>query len=238
MKRVFIVIALGIIGLASAAVEDPSGFSDTVDTNSKMTETSTRVTVSALYRQSEAWCADDKGVGHFNGDFSHQLEIYNDYIDTWELYGQWALANVANDQYYCTTTNPQTYVHVRSYNNNGTYQILLYVRESGSAVGSDSSTGISLDTTYFLTVARDYNGGAGGANSYTVTIRLNSHTDTPEDTLAAENSSGTQVDYRYVYMTQSVDSGSGNDLGAWVQNLDLQEGVVSAMPQVIHIRIE
>ena len=193
------------------ALEDFTTYSET-DPTSKITVTSTKVDVAAIPEEDDAFVVDDKGVGHFDGDFEHLTEFYLNSSTTNGISAlMWQLANSAT----MVSTGGGPHQFVRAYDDS-TPQAC-----AGDATAQDC-VNWNTDTLYYCIVERDESIGTYG------TLYCYFYTDSGRTTLAFTSTQTLAVakyDWRYIYAFSNY----GNSVGSYVwtgysQNFDLQEG--------------
>lgn len=209
------------------ANEDFTTYDEIADPDSDLTITSSKITVvdndeddGGTYR------GDDKDAGHFDGDFTHLVEVYPD--DTSE--GDSALIYWTVGQggggYWSEKSGDMITCFVYKGGANCTFYCDAY--NNGSRIGRDSGN-LTWDTLYYVTVDRDDDGGGSSVGRMTITIRTGSHTGTIQDTLDVDLNE--QVDYRYIYGYSNAASGNtGRAVYGYVQNLDIQEAAAAGNP--------
>jgi len=217
------ILILFCTNLVFATYEDFTTYSTGGDNIGELTITENKIAIneSLLGRNEDAWVYDDKGAGHFDGDFTHQLEIMaTAQTGGYGLFNCWILANAVGDAYDLEQAS-ESYYLIELVEYADVYTIYVRIYEGGSEVDSDSYSG-SIDTLYFLTIARDHDGGGSNKGRLTVTIRIESHTGEVQDTLTAD-SSAEQNTFRYIYGMAGYNTGGTGQIKGYVQNLDLNE---------------
>jgi len=199
-------------GWKSLPLEDFTTYTE-VDPNSHLSQTTSRSTFSTLQREETAYLYDDKGSGHFDGDFEHLFDFYVSVAESNFAGIVWAVAQDLGN--YGAQSNELLLI-LRGY---GTYAT-VWIREvvGGSAYSSTTYT-IALSTYYYGTVSR---------SGDQFQLKLYSDADRT-DLLATLNLTLHSVlSYQYIYAPQSYGSGGTYEASGYVENLDLQEGGVTA----------
>ena len=182
------------------------------DPNNRFSYSTTRVTITGLLSGDfNAYVYKDHGANHF-ADFEHLIEIEATSAASNHQSAQWALTDAA--AYFGGWTNA---LYGLIYSSDGS-NLYVYLREK-QTTSQDVWTGGSQSTLYFMTIARS-------GTSLTNEIRITSHSGNLEDTLTITCQNEATVKYRYAQPVAGM-SGSGTEaLDGYVQNWDLQEGVV------------
>jgi len=235
--RSLILPTLLIAAPTLAATEDLTTYTE-VDANSKISVTADRVTWAGTGNGETSYVYDDKGAGHFSGDFAHRFLLR---MGSSSAYWAWIGA-------YCLSTHVGTIsgmagagadaVAIRPRRvSSSEYRIYLYLYEAGSGT-SDVWSGAAGDTVYYVTVSRDDDAGANSTGRYTCTICTGNYYGESgaslQDTLTLDSSAGEQNDFRYVYAVTG--NGNGEDYYAsygYLEDLDLQETTPSGAPPQI-----
>jgi len=189
------------------------------DVPGKITVNDTQVSWSALDIDDESYVYDDKTAGHFDGDFEHKLEYQFSLNVNGHLHALWMLAN-AIDDLKCIVDNLDANV---LYLYDVGAQVLLYLEtfNNGVSAGWDSWAA-TPGVTYYITIARDDDGGGSSVGQLTADIRTGSHTGILQTTLTVDCNE--QVDYQYIYPIAAFNSGTNGDTcTGFTRNLDLQE---------------
>jgi len=163
-------------------------------------------------RTETAYVYKDFTAGYFSGDFTHRFTMTYSGVSGGPLISYWGVANAVGDVYAIQQASGDM-IRFGQY----TDELRLIV----TANGTDTQDVYTATAgTYYVTVARDDDGGANGTGQVTATIRTGSHTGTVVDTLSVDCAVGEQNDYRYLYGASSYDhiqadhtiSGSVSDL--------------------------
>lgn len=162
----------------------------------------------------------DFGVDYFSGDFIHTFEVQmSDGSAVPMEHEHWTLANTLDD---FTGLSAGDQVSLGFYTGDNTaFRLYLHLYEGG-VWKQDNDGGLLLeDTTYFITIERDQNGGANGTGQYVATIRTGSHVGTVIDTLSVDASAGEQRSWRYYYSLNTIDSGASSTSDGFTRNVTL-----------------
>jgi len=215
--------AISLDKLGAIEIPDPNevftNYSNQEDAGSDLTIATNKITFTAIPRNVESWVCDNKGSGHFNGDFEFLFEIKIDGRTNNGLIYTVALANVVDDLVDMYGASEDELVFYYQYPQ-ATYpdRYRLAEADGGSFYSDYGDLGTSL---YFVTLVRDDDGG-GGNGSLTAYIRITSHSGTLQDTLSLNLHS--QIDFQYIYGLQSRNDATAGTVSGYVEHLDLQEG--------------
>lgn len=197
------------------STEDYTDYTET-DPDEVYTVISSKITYTEISRDAaNAYVYDDKGSGHFDGDFEHLCEIeWTDQSNNGRTY-VWGLGNSTN-------ILANTHLGLRD----GSYLLLT---EQGN---TSDNTSHGEDTRWYLEIERDESVGTYG----TLYCRIYSDSgrttlvDTLSVTLAAK------TDFRYIFgAAGDDDNSSSRTITGYVQNLDLQESASSGTSLQINI---
>ena len=216
------------------ATEDFTTYTE-VDPGSDITITEDRVSWDLVPNPVVGYVYDDKGAGHFDGDFEHRFKLYMSSTNTdyYSLTCAWGLStSIGNYKAWLDDSSDAASVRVRR-TATLDYYIQFYLVEAGSSTG-DVWDGPAGDTTYYCTVDRDDDGGANSTGLYTLYVCTGNYYGetgaTLQDTMTNVSSSGEQNDFRYVYGQHGYGyNESYYESTGWLEDLDLQESI-SASP--------
>lgn len=199
----------------TAYTEVDEGDNITIIANSIYWDTPTRNLTGYIYK--------DKGIDHFDGDFTHKFRIY--FAGLWNaaLACHWMLSNTIGDQYALSTGSADGYTFY-SYDN--TERLYLRIWEDGIFTEDIwPAHGPQPGTWYYIEIVRDDDGGANNTGRLTSYIRTGSHTGALQDTLVVDSSAGEQNDFRYIYGMATYNDGIASPgwHQGYTQNLDLGE---------------
>ena len=189
--------------------------------------TSSKETITGLTRADTCYHYRDCGANHFDGDFEHLLKTYAGSITGYGIFLSWMVDNDVGDWYALSAGN-KSCIFIYWYQAGAGGAKTLTVREiDGASTYTDTSTGLSLATTYFLEVERDDDAGDSGYGLMTVHITTGDYYDnagTPVDDLSLSLHTS-RKDFRYIYSANSRDDASPSSevFSGWVELLDLQE---------------
>ena len=187
------------------AIEDFTTYTET-DPNSRIAVTASRVTWAALTRDEDAYVYADKGASYFAGNFEIQFTfriISGSSIGTLAC-TIWALTNLLDDRVGISTANGD---FLSLYTNDikaANRYIRLEECDGGTAHYSSTSSQLTLDTDYYITIIRNELVGTYG------TLYCYIYTDIGRTTLhgsvlsVALNSS--KKDFRYLFALLSSDT--------------------------------
>jgi len=131
------------------ATQDLTAYTE-VDTSSRLTVTSSTVTVSSLVRQETAYVYKDFGEDYFAVDFSFRFQINVSAIDDGFYFSPFCLADVLET---INTMSGDTYVYVALYRSGANFYCVLTKRSGGFYPISDSTL-LSTSTDYYFEIAR------------------------------------------------------------------------------------
>jgi len=191
------------------ATEDLTTYTE-VDPNNKITVTSDRSEFDTLRRNEDAYVYDDKGVDHFNGNFEHLFEIYMSSSNG--IVVMWGMANIVEDlKSILDASEDELCLELSTYT--------FYLIEVFGGTQYYDTYGGTSGTLYYLTAERDEGVGTYG----TLYLYIYSDADRTNllDTLTVTLHE--KEDFRYLYVTQSYNSGHTNAASGYTQNVDLQE---------------
>lgn len=201
--------------------EDFTTWTET-DPGDDITVTSTKVDFN-LPRNVISYVYSDKGAGHFDGDFEHLFELYidsygNGMVATWMLSNQIAPIVTQNNHI-------ELWIH-----NSG----LVGLREEYSSTDySDTTISCNVDTLYYLKIKRDEAVGTYG------TIYCYIYSDASRETLVDTLSVALheKIDWQYIYAVCGRNDSLTENVVAYVQNMDLQEGPAPVASTITQLNI-
>ena len=202
------------------AIEDFTTYIE-VDSGSSLTVTSSTITGSTVTRTEDALVYKDKGVNHFDGDFTHLIDLNTSSVASFALAVSWALTNDIDDLKALLDGN-KDFIYIQ--HQVGT-QYLLSERFSGSTF-FDFAT-LTDGQTYYVTINRDESIIPHGQLS--CFIYSDSGRTTLVDTLLLALHA--KLDFRYVYGIMSFNDGNAGSTDITISNLNLQEAIeISGFP--------
>ena len=154
----------------------------------------------------------DYGANYFNGDFSFRFTCQYANIDNWGITAFFVLNKNLESGGVTTNTTEETddLVSFRIYDNDGTEELKLHVYEDGVSTAADTWASPSPSTDYYITITRDYDGGANSTGQYKVYIRTGSHSGTLQDTLSVDSIVGEQNDFQYLFVLDGWEKAIGS----------------------------
>lgn len=206
---------------AEASVEDFSTYTE-VDPGTKISITSTKITVTTMLDSDDARVYKDFGAGYFSADFEHLITVYQNSSTVTGLGNiVWGVSNITTAEVVAEGTQG---IYVRMYEETAGTASLFIRDHNGANSASDNNTALSLNTPYYLKIKRDEAIGTYGT-AY-VYIYSDSGRTTLVDTLTITLSASSKLDYRYVYAYAGWGSEAGSySWTGYTENLDLQEVV-------------
>jgi hypothetical protein len=204
------------------AIEDFSAYTE-VDPGDDIVKTETRITWTNLPRNLTSLVYDDKGVDHFDGNFTHLITVCLTATDIWGFTVCWMLANEVND-YQSIDDGGGDLLAVSLNESSGGTDYRIFLRDvCAGALSHDNWNGVVLNTPYYLKIKRDESVGEFG------TLYCYIYSDRERTDLLATLTVplDEKEDYRYVYGCSSNRNGTAFCQTAYSENLDLQ-------PLVLH----
>jgi hypothetical protein len=221
--------------LAPDPTEDFSAYTE-YDEGSDITKTADRITfTNAETRDDTFYVYDDKGAGHFDGDFEHREKVLESVHNTAAVLVSWIVANAVADLYALIGAN-ESCLSFFLYHDAGGYYMRLRERDSATSY-TDEYQDFSLSTVYYLQIERDESVGTYGTiYAYIATSNYYSDGGSLVDTLSVTLHTS-KKDYRYVYGLSGYDSskGIGYTATGYVELLDLQEAVAETYTKTVSI---
>lgn len=204
--------------------EDFTTFTEFDEGGDVTVDSATKVSwVSLLSRSETAYLYKDKGIDHFDGDFTHKFELQfsNAGDNSWTAH--WMLSNIIGDIYDASDQNKDTQ-SLFSYHFGTSVDIYLRIIENGGVGGTDIWSSSLTSTIYYVEVVRDDDGGAHSTGRLTAYIRTGSHSGVLQDTLVTDSSVGEQNDFRYIYPLATYDDAVRvGSVDGFTQNFDIGE---------------
>ncbi len=196
--------------LAFAATEDFTAYTE-VDSDSDITVTSSKIDVSSMRKSANSSVYKDYTASYF-GEFSHNIDAYITSCSVQYCYGGiWNVSNTAAATYADQSSGIDGYgLAVRRVSS--TYEFYFYKHE-GSSDSDTSSIGLSLSTSYYLTIARD-------DSTITVKVYSDSERTTLLDTLAVDYDGAT---FQYLSAVHSMDLAGTESVTYYVENLEFTD---------------
>jgi len=218
-----------------AAAEPPDPYEDfsapnytELDPNSRYAignggGTNSKITVTGLTRNEDAYIYKDAGAGHFADPFTH---LFVTAFTSGSLSSYMSVCNVSNyvdDSWDWSSNNRQAAgMFWYAYNNNPK----IYFREFESS--DQDSVSLSATTLYYCTMDRS-------GTSLLLYIRITSHEGALQDTLSITLPVGRA--YQYEFPVNSWDMSSAEYASYIVQDLDLQEAGTTVEPAAVAVTL-
>ncbi len=201
----------------------------TTDPTNFLVVTPTRIDGTLVNRNETFHVYKDFTAGYFSSDFVHEFEtMTRSYLpDHLGFTSRWMMSNSIGD--YIDNRAGDTVAISQYYTNAPSVITYLDIYSGGVEIDGDSYVG-TTDILYYITVDRDYDGGANSRGQYTVYIRTGSHEGVLVDTIVVDQAAAGVRDFRYLYGFASVDTASNQELSSYVQNLDINEVTATARP--------
>ncbi len=185
-----------------------------VDPGADITLTRYTATWSGLVtRNTDSYVYRDYGAGYFAGDFMHKCVMQFASSSLGNIYF-WFLANGVDDAQGIDDAGGD-YQGVQLYSG----ALYLTICENGT-LRTDNTAALSTATDYYVTVTRDDDAGANSTGQITVEVHTGDyHPDgTHVDTLTLDCSAGEQNDFRYFYVTESINTGHAYNISGSVRD--------------------
>ena len=194
----------------SFSTEDFTTYTEVEPVGTTLVQVSaTKVTWEDVDRDTDAYQYRDEGAAAtiFDGDFTHRFETEATYTtDVFGVAGAWGLSTDLDDMN--NITDGIFFEHrYDATNNKWEFKLRLWVDGASSQVATVTAA-ITQATPYFVTITRDDDAGDNSTGLITAVIRLTSHTAAVHDTISVSAPAGEQHDYRYIYVTQSLNDGN------------------------------
>ncbi len=194
-------------GGAPSPFENLTTFTE-VDSSSRLTLTTERVTAANLQRNVTAYLYKDFGVDHFAGDFSIDLDIRLTASENGGLIEFLALCNDIGDFGFRSTA-----ISVAVYRD-ASNNILQLIEGDGGPSYSDAAN-ISLNTTYYCRFERDESVGTyGTAYLHIASSDADRTSETWIDTLEMALHTSLK-NYRYLYAMAGLNSALTPSISGW-----------------------
>jgi len=214
--------SLDVSPLTPDPPEDYTGFSNIENDDGYLTIAANKIDWDTPhYPTYDLWVCDDKGSGHFDGDYEHLVETMLTTDNNGYYIWIWGLSNnVANHA-----------DHVSSYSCHNSHWYpgpRLYLEEINSGASTkDFWAAAAEDVLYYCTCKRDEGVGSYGTiYNYICTIAHYGESGSVlEDTLSVTLTINPMPDWQYLYGYN--DNNTVNQSVGYNQNLDLQEGGVT-----------
>lgn len=215
-------------------IEDFTTYTE-VDPGSDITKDSNTISFTQVdTRNTDSYVYYDKGVDHFDGDFSHRFKLLVDYFSG-DANGNVAILYVQTitnqiDDIYGLVQADYSLLGQWVYNNGGVYRFSLIEWDSGDSY-TDYFEPFSLDIVYYWTFERDEGVGTYGT-IYDYICTGNYYGESGSsliDTLSVALHTS-KKDFRYDFAVASYNTGLTNRyVTGWFEDLDLQEGEAEAV---------
>lgn len=208
------------------ATEDFTTYTET-DPNSKITVTAAKVAWLDMPRNETSHVILDKGVDHFNGDFTHLLEVFQDATEANSDIYHWAISNSVNDLKSIQDASGDHFGILVDFT-----AFLMHECDGGTVSNGDIFTMV-VDTIYYLEIERDESIGSFGdaiCRVYNDSVRTDLEF-TSTNTIASS-----KKDFRYVYGFSSYNVSGTQETDGYSKDLDLQEAApagIRSMRQLV-----
>lgn len=197
-----------------------------VDPNSHITVETNKITFAELNKGEDAFVYRDEGIGYFDGDFEHQIEINITYDADDGRVVFCSLTNEVDDWDGLIANNKDGLGVLVNTQSSSWWSLKVVEIDGGSSYFGSQSGNLSYATTYYMTVKRDESVGAYG------TLYCYIYSDADRTNLIETMSEGlhsSKKDYRYLFAIQSQNSSqAGLKVSGFVENIGL--GLEATMP--------
>jgi len=187
-----------------------------VDDSSRLTIDTHSVVITAAPRNETIYLYGDAGAGFYDGDFVHNIDVN---LSGGSQNGArmciWGMSNVINTLTRFGYDNSEA-VCVTLVRTAGNLDITIdnYFDNVGS-----THRNLTVSTDYYLTISRDYDGGASSKGRYTCYIYSDSTRATLVDTIYVDATA--QKDFRYFFGINGLGGGVGVTIIATASNLEV-----------------
>jgi len=208
------------------ATEDLTTYTE-VDTEGRLTVIAASCTHVGLQKDETCGCYDDKGAGHFSGDYEHLLEMKCTDADVGHTMWPYTLQNLIGPAYSHVQQPDGDMLAIESYGVSAAELYIILVEIDGGDFYSDTYQTGGLGASWYLTVKRDeavgdhgtlycyiYDNVARGGGDLVDTLTLTLHS--------------SKKDFRYVYATNANGRTTNAESDGYTKDLDLQEGAPPA----------
>lgn len=184
--------------------EDYSLFTE-ADPNSRIEKTDSEITFTGIQRDESAYISHNKLVGYFSEDFDHYQELYIDSASA--NLGRavcWGVANSGATDFFTIADNNGAYLGVMAHATATDFNLLVTECDAG-ALTTQTKSGLSFDTTYYLHIKRDEAVGAFG------TLYVYIYTDVERTTLVdtVTLTLAKKANFQYLYSFSSWGDNAG-----------------------------
>ena len=229
IKKLLLILCLCSICQADwGSLENFTGYTE-VDPGDDVTVAENTITwVDFNTRNTDTYVYRDKSAAHFNGDFSHRFKLNITSMVFNALFYPWLIANSIDDAQGLVSAGDKDFQGIHLYENTGHYYIRLSIIENGVRNDTGLTEEISLATDYYITVERDDDGGANNTGQLTCRVYTTNYYGeagaVEVHTFTLDCKAGEQNDFRYLYATNSHNTGAANRLvSGTIDDLDLGE---------------
>lgn len=184
------------------------------DPNGRYVVTASKIAVTDLQSDEDAYVYWDEGVGHFDGDWEWLVDVTVDsyFTNNGRMYV--GMANVVDDVVNCSD-----WQGLGLWERSATHRAVAYERDGGTAY-EDYDEVLTDGVKFYFEVERDEAVGTYG------TLYVRVYSDSGRSSLVSTASvtlHSSKKDFRYSYGVQSQDISSSNRIFGDIENLDLQE---------------
>ncbi len=145
-----------------------------VDQASDITITADKVDWSSCNNGTTSRVYKDMGANYFDRDFEHRFktQIHSSGSTTWGVNFVYALGNRPTEDVHDWQgdddggSGTEDFIAVKQRKASTYYGYYFYVYEGGSKTGRSVYVEVSANTTYFISIVRDWDGGANGVGQY------------------------------------------------------------------------
>jgi hypothetical protein len=197
------------------------------DPNSRFTVESSKVTVTGLRQNEDAYVYKDKGAAYFAADFTLLFTLYIDSTVNGTRGHFVALTNIINDLWGIDTASGD-YLTLRIENTTGTETFRLQECDGGTTYESGVIS-LSEDTIYYCKITRVESVGTYG------TLYLSVYSDAARTTQVGSTQSialhTSKKDFQYIFPVVSFNNSVAYTISGYVEELDITLAVTPVITQ-------
>ena len=230
MKRRVLTTCMLIALLAwpvQGATENFASWTET-DTGGYLAPSGTSLVATSVPRNQICYLAKDYTSGYWNSDFEVRFQFTTgavSHTDTTSFLGLCAFTTLKNNWYHLSVNGGAGVTPVYSRDTTG-YKLFLWMVKSGSEwYAFSDNIYVSLGTTYYVTFARDYDGGTYKKGLYTLTVCTGNYYGESGASLVGQETldapSAASTDFQYVLTGLSKMNGGPQAASGTISNLDL-----------------
>ena len=209
------------------ATENFASWTET-DTGGYLAPSGTSLVATSVPRNQICYVYKNYGASYWNGDFSVNFQFVPgavSHTSTDSFLGLCAFTNALYNWYHLSVNGGAGVTPVYSRDTTG-YKLFLWMVKSGSEwYAFSDNIYVSLGTTYYVTFARDYDGGTYEKGLYTLTVCTGNYYGESGASLVGQETlnapSAASTDFQYVLTGLSKMNGGVQAASGTISNLDL-----------------